>query len=136
MQIDRQRVQVSEASGFGETLRRERKLRGISLRDAANATKISVSSLKALECSNYEALPGGAFSRGFVRAYASYIGLDPEEMVNHYLFEVSASSEGPETEQGVTQEERTRRRQRLLAVSLTGVIFIALAAFAVWFFLG
>jgi len=136
MQIERQRTQVSEASGFGETLRRERELRGFSLRDVANATKISISSLKALECSNFEALPGGAFTRGFVRAYAGYIGLDPEEMVNHYLFEVSGSSEGPDAEEGVTREEHTRRRQRMLAVTLAGAILLALAVFTLWYFLG
>ncbi len=78
---------------FGEELRRERELRKISLREIAESTKISVRYLDALERNDFQVLPGGVFNRGFVRAYAQHIGVDPEAMVNAYLLEERAQRE-------------------------------------------
>src|SRR5213592_2754282 len=69
---------------FGENLRRERELRGIDLRDIAEATKISVRFLQALEQDRVDILPGGIFPRAFVRQYARYLGLDPDRMVTEF----------------------------------------------------
>ena len=74
-------------SSFGETLRRERELRQISLREIAEATKINLRYLDALERDDFRHLPGGVFNKGFVRAYAQFIGIDPEAMVMAYLEE-------------------------------------------------
>ena len=74
-------------SSFGETLRRERELRQISLREISEATKINLRYLDALERDDFRHLPGGVFNKGFVRAYAQFIGIDPESMVTAYLEE-------------------------------------------------
>ena len=74
-------------SSFGETLKRERELRQISLREIAEATKINLRYLDALERDDFRHLPGGVFNKGFVRAYAEFIGIDPENMVTAYLEE-------------------------------------------------
>lgn len=74
-------------SSFGEELKRERELRQISLREISEATKINLRYLDALERNDFRHLPGGVFNKGFVRAYAQYIGVDPEAMVNAYLLE-------------------------------------------------
>lgn len=74
-------------SSFGETLKRERELRQISLREIAEATKINLRYLDALERDDFRHLPGGVFNKGFVRAYAQFIGIDPETMVTAYLEE-------------------------------------------------
>jgi cytoskeleton protein RodZ len=73
-------------ASFGETLRRERELRGVELREIADATKISVRFLQALEQDRIEVLPGGVFRRAFVREYARYLGLDEERFVSEFLF--------------------------------------------------
>jgi len=72
---------------FGETLKRERELRQISLREIAEATKINLRYLEALERNDFRHLPGGVFNKGFVRAYAAFIGVDPETMATAYLEE-------------------------------------------------
>ena len=54
-------------------------------RRLAAATKISVANLQAMERGDFARLPGGVFTRGFLRAYAREVGLDPEETVQHYL---------------------------------------------------
>jgi cytoskeleton protein RodZ len=79
---------------FGERLRREREMRGVSLDDIAEATKIGTRSLRALEDEHFEVLPGGIFNKGFVRAYAKYLGLNEDEMVADYL--QAAGESGPD----------------------------------------
>ena len=75
---------ASELATFGEDLRREREIRGISLKEIADATKISKRFLEALERNDHKTLPAPVFTRGFVREYARYVGLNAEEMVNRY----------------------------------------------------
>jgi cytoskeletal protein RodZ len=70
---------------LGSKLRATRERRGMSLRQIAAATKISVSALEALERNDIARLPGGIFSRAFVRAYAIEIGLDPEEAIQDFI---------------------------------------------------
>src|SRR2546422_3528980 len=70
---------------FGTKMKRAREARGVSLRQIATATKISVSALEALERNNISRLPGGIFSRAFVRSYAIQVGLDPEDTVRDFL---------------------------------------------------
>lgn len=70
---------------FGGKLRQARERRGISLRQIAASTKISVGALEALERNDVSKLPGGIFSRAFVRSYASEVGLDPDETVREFL---------------------------------------------------
>jgi cytoskeletal protein RodZ len=76
----------SELASFGEELRREREIRGISLKEIADATKISRRFLEAIERNDHKTLPAPVFTRGFVREYARYLGLSSEEMVNRYNF--------------------------------------------------
>lgn len=77
---------ASELASFGEELRREREIRGISLKEISDATKISKRFLEALERNDHKTLPAPVFTRGFVREYARYVGLNSEEMVNRYNF--------------------------------------------------
>jgi len=78
-------------AGFGEKLRRERELRGISLDQIATATKISTRMLKALEDEKFDLLPGGIFNKGFVRAYAKFLGIDEDQAVADFV-----AASGPE----------------------------------------
>lgn len=68
-------------SGFGEKLRRQREMRGVSLEEISATTKIGTRSLQAIEDEDFDKLPGGIFNKGFVRAYARYLGLDEEQTV-------------------------------------------------------
>lgn len=70
---------------FGSRLREARERRGITLRQIANATKISVSVLDALERNDISRLPGGIFGRAFVRSYAVEVGLDPEATIQDFM---------------------------------------------------
>jgi transcriptional regulator with XRE-family HTH domain len=109
---------------FGENLRRERELRGIDLRDIAEATKISVRFLQALEQDRVDVLPGGIFPRAFVRQYARYLGLDPERLVAEFLYATGAEAR--------PQAPRDRaRRGRGLLWPAAGVALVLVAAAAI-----
>lgn len=109
---------------FGETLRRERELRGIDLRDVAEATKISVRFLQALESDRSDVLPGGLFPRAFVRQYAAYLGLDPERTVAEYLFAVGGQAAAAPPLPSPPPAPRVRRGFviALLAVGAAGLL--------------
>src|SRR5438094_5145633 len=70
---------------FGGKLRDARERRGVSLRQIANSTKISVRALEALERNDISRLPGGIFTRAFVRAYAIEVGLDSEQAIRDFM---------------------------------------------------
>jgi len=80
---------------FGDRLRREREMRGITLDEITESTKISRRHLEALESDHFDQLPGGVFNKGFVRAYARFLGIDEDQAVADYS---AASNEQPEPE--------------------------------------
>lgn len=103
------------AADFGARLRAAREGRGVSLRAIAEATKISVRALEALERNDISHLPGGIFSRAFVRAYAIEVGLDPEQTIADFitLFPDESVTQGhPKTRDLVEEVERVHRRSR------------------------
>jgi cytoskeleton protein RodZ len=77
-------------NSFGDQLRREREAHGIPLEELARAIKVGQPLLEALERNDFASLPGGPFNKGFVRAYARHIGLDPEAAVDAYAREEQA----------------------------------------------
>jgi cytoskeleton protein RodZ len=74
-----------QSPDFGAMLREARERRGLSLRVIADKTRISVRVLDALERNDISRLPGGIFSRAFVRAYAVEVGLDPEQAIAEFI---------------------------------------------------
>lgn len=70
---------------FGDKFRKTRETKELSLEDVSNVTKINRRMLQAIEEEHFDQLPGGVFNRGFIRAYAKHLGLNPEDAVNDYL---------------------------------------------------
>jgi cytoskeleton protein RodZ len=123
------------SSDFGARLRAARERRGMSLRQIASATKIPVASLEALEGNEMSRLPGGLFSRAFVRSYASEVGLDPEATLQDFIAEfqqetVAASQAPPERAPEPETDESRRMSTTFVGVL---VICVPLAAAAVYF---
>ena len=85
--------QGSQARTVGARLREAREKRGVSLAQIANATRISVMSLEALERSDLSRLPGGIFTRSFIRAYAEEVGLDPDQTIRDFIATLQPSLE-------------------------------------------
>lgn len=122
---------MSEA--LGPKLKRAREASGVALRDIALSTKISVTALESLERNDFSRLPGGIFSRAFIRGYASAVGLDPEETVQEFLAEISRSeSEAARvaTRPEVTPEDRAfldRQKRAIRLLQIAGVLVLVAA---------
>ena len=67
-------------SAVGERLRDAREIKGIDLFRAERDTKIRSKYLAALEDGDFTDLPGDVYTRGFIRNYATYLGLDADEI--------------------------------------------------------
>jgi len=80
-------------AAFGENLRREREMRGVSLEEISAATKISLRILQAIEEEDFAKLPGGIFARSFIRSYARYLGLEEERVMAEYQLAARPSTE-------------------------------------------
>lgn len=128
-----------EAAAFGPWLRQQREMREITLREISDATKISLRYLEALEEERFDLLPASIFARGFLRQYARYVGLDPDEAVNRLL--VAQKADEPE-EEAVGERDRSaaawrpvqggnRWRNALLLVGLA-VVLLALVFLVPW----
>jgi len=73
-------------ASLSERLKRERELRGISLKQISEETRIGVRFLQALEDDRLDVIPGEFYRRSYLRAYARYLGLDEDRALNVYDF--------------------------------------------------
>src|ERR1700730_11013517 len=77
---------------LGEELRHKREQRRITLAEIAEATRIGTRFLKAIETDNFSTLPGGIFTRSFIRAYAKHVHMNEDEAIALYLQQVAEPS--------------------------------------------
>ena len=77
--------------GVGRDLQAARTARGLSLDELSARTKVSAERLKAIEDENVDQLPSVVYLRGFVRAYADEVGLEPDATVRQYIQEIERS---------------------------------------------
>lgn len=125
------------AASFGSRLRGARERRGVSLRQIANATKISIAALEALERDDISRLPGGIFSRAFVRAYAVEVGLDPEETIHQFIAQfpndVAVTAGHPTSDRVEDREAIESDRQTAGTFLWLAVISVPIAAALLYF---
>ncbi len=114
----------------GGFLKREREMRGIALEDVARAIKLSTKQLEALEANEYHRLPHPVYVKGFIRAYARYLGLDENDAVLRfevYLQDTEKEKTPASLPEAHTVQERSRTAYMVTAISaLLGVFIIAM----------
>jgi len=123
-------------STLGDRLKGAREARGLSLQDLADSTKISIPTLEALERLDYSRLPGGIFSRAFVRAYASAVGVDSDEAVAEFLedharYEREAATKVKGPEITADDQEFLERQQRAVRTLRLGLVIAAILSVGV-----
>jgi len=121
----------------GTKLRDARERRGVSLRAMAGATKISMAVLEALERNDVSRLPGGIFTRSFVRAYAVEVGLDPEATIQEFVAQfphdsVTAGHAGARP----TEPRDTFERDRRIATAVVRLIAVSVPIAGVLLYFG
>lgn len=123
------------ASGVGPTLREARRRREIELSAIEEATRIRPRFLRAIENEEWDVLPGGVYTRGFIRTYAAYLGLDGDRLAEDYRRDVEGAGGGRESGAehapvGTTEARSGRRSVRLGGwIAVAAVVLIA--AFAI-----
>ena len=124
---------------FGTQLKQARESRGLSLQQVAASTKISVSVLEALERGDFPRLPGGIFSRAFVRSYALEVGVNPDTVVAQFVSELEAAAPAaaeavrPDvTEDDIAFLERQRRASLFLRVGLIVLALVLIGSLIAW----
>ncbi len=71
---------------FGDSLRKERELRGITLDEISQHTKVHTRFLEAIEHDDLSVLPAKAFAKGFLRSYARMVGLDEDLVITNFEY--------------------------------------------------
>ncbi len=114
-------------TNFGATFKKARESKGISINQISAETRISVRFLLAIESEEFHLLPGGVFNRGFIRAYAEKVDLDPDQAIADYerLGGVPETSEIPPTP---IASPRKRERQ-LYSVAIGVLILLSLIVY-------
>jgi len=83
----------------GQYLRQERERKNISLESISKVTRITLANLEALERDDFQAFSASVFARGFLRTYASQLGLDPREVLSRYEAQVSLPAAPAKTQE-------------------------------------
>jgi cytoskeleton protein RodZ len=115
---------------LGETLRQARLDKSVSIAEAARDTRIRRTYLEALEAEDTASLPPAVYTRGFVRTYAEYLGLDAPAMVD--LYQPPARREpGPTLRPAVPRVAIPRQIPvRPVLYGISGIVFVTLMGFA------
>ena len=83
---------LSEITSFsGPVLKQIREKLNIGLHEIALVTKIQIRYLENIEADNYAALPDEVYTRGFVKAYAKHLSLDPKKVADDFIAEYRAA---------------------------------------------
>ena len=124
------------ATDVGARLREAREARDLSLRLVADRTHISVMALEALERSDLKRLPGGIFTRAFLRAYASEVGLDPECTVRDFLAQFPHDAESAIGPHGQVEDGEAVENDRLMAQTVVRLVAVSLPLAGALVYLG
>ena len=109
-------------SPLGETLRRARTAKGITIEDAERVTRIPRKYLEALELENFSILPAPVYARGFLRSYAGYLGLEPGELLP--FFPVGHVDEPTLDPLPEIDEPRTWNLNGIVAMAVVGLLVL------------
>jgi cytoskeleton protein RodZ len=122
---------------IGNSLREARLRQGLDFPEIEQATKVRPKYLRALEDEQFDILPGQTYVKGFLRAYAEYLGLDGQLYVDEYNSRyVHVDEETPLRARSTTSLGRAgpRFESSVVLVALAGIAILTLLVFAAWRF--
>jgi cytoskeleton protein RodZ len=102
----------------GQYLRQEREKKNISLQAVAKVTRITQENLEALERDDFRAISASVFARGFLRTYASFLGLDPEEVISRYDSQIDLLKISPKIKEPTPAEDHNPLFKYVVFLSL------------------
>jgi len=135
----------------GYTLRQERERQNLTIEDIEQGTSIRALYIEAIENGEYDKLPGTVYTKGFIKNYAKFLGLDADAMTKEFandLLELSGTPQTPTTEEnpekksepqpvkpekkplGYSVQEKNRSKSGMLIIA--AVVLIAALAGGAW----
>ncbi len=130
-------ARVGTPTDVGSRLRAAREAQQRSLRDIAHTTKISIGALEALEENDVARLPGGIFTRAFVRSYAAEVWLDPEQTMRDFMAQVPPEGIAGGTElDNRSHEHDVFQSQQRMARTVAKLVLGCLVAWLLLFLFG
>jgi cytoskeletal protein RodZ len=117
---------------LGEKLREAREAHGYSLREVADNTRISVRHLEAIEADDYRPLPGGVFNKGFIKAFARYVGVDENEALGDYMRQVNQQGSTADDEAPITRRHEVFVGDEPRRPFLTVVLALIILGLLTW----
>lgn len=116
---------------IGEILKSAREKKGISLREAEEDTKIRYKYLEALEEENFDVIPGTVYTKGFIRNYANYLGLDGDQLLAAFKELYREQDEDAPREELVHSPSTDIMRPRFWVYVMIFVALVAILLFVV-----
>jgi len=129
---------------IGNSLREARIRRGLTIKDVEDVTKIRSKYLEALEENDYEVLHGPTYVKAFLRTYASFLKLDPDELLEDYRHrpELRREEQGlvrteavqqPRTRTAAERKKQRTRRRNQRGYAIVGVLAVVVVFLLAWF---
>ncbi len=118
-------------SGVGTILRQARNRRKVELSEVEAATRIRLRYLRAIEDEEWDVLPGGFYTRGFIRTYAAFLGLDGERLADDYRGSVERWHRAPAEQTQRDSDGAPRERSGIPLAALVVVAVVAVAVVAI-----
>jgi len=106
----------------GTTLAAKRGERGLSIEQVEAATRVRSDHLRAMEADRFDTLPAPVYAKGYLRTYATYLGLDPEELL------AALPRDGRRPSLALGMEKGERRPRFVLttpAIAAAGLVLLA-----------
>lgn len=122
--------EVRDYTGVGRHLRAAREAVGQQIADVARALRIGAYHLEALESGRYTDLPEAVYVHGFVRSYAGYLKLDPDEMVRRVRLELLPAILPDELHFPAAPQNSPEPTRKLLLLAL----ILAVGVIGFWYF--
>jgi cytoskeletal protein RodZ len=126
---------IDEVHKLGEVLRTAREAKGVDLSRVERETKIRERYLSALERGDYPELPGAVYTKGFLRNYAGYLGLDPEYLIDLYRLETSGAATERSRAPSPPRPMKVRRRRTFVVSQgavAAAILTLIVGGFVAW----
>jgi cytoskeleton protein RodZ len=120
---------ASQNTGIGELLRGERERRGLSHSQISRRTRLRKTFIEALENEDWDRLPQPVFVKGFLRSYASVLGIDPERLLGLYSVEIDPNIFPPTPPQESGDPLTGKAKSIMIAL---GLILTAVTGYALY----
>lgn len=131
------RTTISERESLGEKLAKKRNSMHLDVKDVEKATKIPARHIKNIEDGNYLKLPPDVYTQGFIKNYATFLGLNPKKILSLYNKERGLEKKVKMVKNPTPKAKPTLKKPKMVITPKKMILVVSsLAVFLVLFFIG